>query len=295
MRILLLGRDGQIGFELQRSLAPLGEILALGHADLDLADPAAIRRGVRESRPDLIVNAAAYTAVDRAEAEPELAHAVNGVAPGVLGEEAARLEIPVVHYSTDYVFDGRLDHPYAETDRPNPLGVYGASKLAGERALAAASGRHLIFRTSWVFGARGANFATTMLRLAAEREGIEVVDDQIGAPTPDALVADVTAQILGRYRRSGTGDFPFGLYHLASGGATSWHGYAQTVLAVAEAAGRRLRVKAGDVRPVRSADYPTAAARPLNSRLDTSRLQRCFGLCLPPWQAGLAHVLQQLL
>lgn len=295
MRILLLGRDGQIGFELQRSLAPLGEIVALGHADLDLADPAAIRRGVRESRPDLIVNAAAYTAVDRAEREPEAAHAVNGVAPGVLGEEAARLEIPVVHYSTDYVFDGRLDRPYAEIDRPNPLGIYGASKLAGERALAAATGRHLIFRTSWVFGARGANFTTTMLRLAAERERIEVVDDQIGAPTPAALVADVSAQILGQYRRPGAVDFPFGLYHLAAGGATSWHGYAQAVLAAAEAAGRRLRVKAADIRPVRTADYPTPAARPLNSRLDTSRLQRSFGLCLPPWQAGLAHVLQQLL
>lgn len=294
MRILLLGRNGQIGFELQRSLAPLGEVLALGRAEFDLADPAAIRRGVRESSPDLIVNAAAYTAVDRAESEPQAALAVNGIGPGIIGEEAARLDIPVVHYSTDYVFDGGLDRPYAETDRPNPLGVYGASKLAGERALAAATGRHLIFRTSWVFGARGANFATTMLRLAAEREHIEVVDDQFGAPTPAALVADVTAQIIGRYRRAEAADFPCGLYHLAAGGATSWYAYAQAVLAAAEAAGHRLRVKAADLRPVSGADYP-AAARPRNSRLDTSRLQRRFGLRLPPWQTGLAHVLQQLL
>jgi dTDP-4-dehydrorhamnose reductase len=242
-----------------------------------------------------VVNPAAYTAVDRAEAEPERALAINGRAPGVFGEEAAKIGALVIHYSTDYVFDGTRKGAYTEDDRPNPQSVYGRTKLAGEQALQESGARHLIFRTSWVFGAHGANFARTMLRLAAERDAINVVADQFGAPTSAALLADVTAQILGRYWREGDRGFPFGLYHLVAGGETSWHEYARTVVRAANAAGQSLKLAPENILPIATSAYPLPAPRPANSRLDTSRLKTTFGLHLPDWQHGLDHVLQQIL
>jgi dTDP-4-dehydrorhamnose reductase len=295
MRILLTGKNGQVGFELQRALAPLGEVVAVDQHDCDLSNPDAIRQLVAKVAPQVIINPAAYTAVDKAEAEPVLALAVNGIAPGVIGEEAARLGALVIHYSTDYVFDGCMPGAYLETDGPNPQSVYGQTKLVGEQALQASGADYLIFRTSWVFGAHGANFAKTMLRLAAEREGLKIVADQFGAPTSAALLADVTAQVLGRYKREGRAGFPFGLYHLVAGGCTTWHEYAQTVVRAALAAGKPLKLTADEILPITTADYPLPAPRPSNSRLDTSRLRQTFGLELPDWQSGLDHVLQQII
>jgi dTDP-4-dehydrorhamnose reductase len=294
MKTLLTGKDGQLGFELARALAPLGELVAVGRADCDLRDFDALRALVRGHAPDVIVNAAAYTAVDKAESERDAAFAVNARAPGLLGEEAARLNALVVHYSTDYVFDGAGARPWTEDDAPAPRSVYGSSKLAGERALAEACAHHLILRTSWVLGAHGANFAKTMLRLAAERETLTVVDDQVGAPTSAALLADLTAHLLRQYAREGAGAFPFGTYHVAAAGETSWYDYARFVLGAARAAGRPLRAGPDEVRRVKTAAYPAAAQRPLNSRLDTSRFRTTFGLHLPPWQDGAGQVLQQL-
>ena len=295
MKILLTGKNGQVGFELQRALAPLGEVVAVDQHECDLSNPDAIRQLVAKVAPQVIINPAAYTAVDKAESEPQLAQAINGTAPGVFGEEAARLGALVIHYSTDYVFDGCVSGAYLESDTPNPQSVYGKSKLAGEKALQASGADHLIFRTSWVFGAHGANFAKTMLRLAAEREGLKIVADQFGAPTSAALLADVTAQVLGQYKRDGRTGFPFGLYHLVAGGCTTWHEYAQTVVRAALAAGKPLKLTADDIVPITTADYPLPAPRPANSRLDTQRLRETFGLELPAWQSGLGHVLQQIL
>ncbi|WP_126446669.1 dTDP-4-dehydrorhamnose reductase [Sulfuricystis multivorans] len=298
MKILLTGKNGQVGFELARALAPLAEIIAVGHAECDLAKPAAIRRLIAQVKPQIIVNPAAYTAVDKAEAEPDLAQAINGDAPGILGEEAKRLGALVVHYSTDYVFDGRKNGCYSEDDAPDPLNVYGQTKLAGERALIASGARHLIFRVSWVFGAHGANFAKTMLRLAAERDSLKVVADQFGAPTSAALIADVTAQILGQYIRAcrpASADFAYGLYHLVAAGRTSWHEYAQEVVRWARAAGQPLRLRPEDVQAITTADYPLPAARPANSCLDTTKLRETFGLVLPDWREGLHHVLAQII
>lgn len=298
MKILLTGKDGQLGFELQRALAPLGTLVAVGRAQCDLARPDAIRRLVAEVRPRIIVNAAAYTAVDKAEADPEAACAINATAPGLLGEEAAKCDALVVHYSTDYVFDGLKPAPYTEEDVPNPLSVYGRSKQAGERALIASGARHLIFRTSWVFGAHGGNFVKTILRLAAERSALEVVADQFGAPTSAALIADVTAQILGQYLRGcrfASADFPYGLYHLAAAGETTWHAYAQQIVRWAQDAGMPLKLRPQDIQPITTADYPTAARRPANSRLETRKLRETFGLCLPDWRQGLEHVMMQIL
>ena len=295
MKILLTGKNGQVGFELQRALAPLGEVVAVDLDECDLSNADAIRRLVAEVRPQVIVNPAAYTAVDKAESEPGLAQAINAVAPGILGEEAARLGALVIHYSTDYVFDGTGQGAYTESDEPNPQSVYGQTKLAGERALQASGADYLIFRTSWVFGAHGGNFAKTMLRLAVEREGLKIVADQFGAPTSAALLADVTAQVLGRYRREGREGFPFGLYHLVAAGCTTWHEYAQAVVSAALAAGKPLKLTAEDVLPIATSEYPLPAPRPANSRLDTRRLRETFGLELPDWQRGLSHVLQQIL
>jgi dTDP-4-dehydrorhamnose reductase len=295
MKILLTGKDGQVGFELVRALAPLGEVVAAGRAECDLLDAGALRELVRSHAPDVIVNAAAYTAVDRAESEREAAFAINAGAPGILGEEAARLGALVVHYSTDYVFDGDSRKPYAEGDTLDPQNVYGSSKLAGERALAEACSRHLILRTSWVLGSHGSNFAKTMLRLAAERERLTVVDDQVGAPTSAALLADLTAHLVRQHVREGGTRFPYGTYHVAAAGETNWYEYARFVLSAAHAAGRPLRVAPADVLPVKSAAYRTAAKRPANSRLDTSLFRHTFGLRLPPWQDGVRHVLQQIL
>lgn len=295
MTILLTGCNGQVGFELQRTLAPLGELIALTHAQCDLSQPDALRRVIRSSKPQVIVNAAAYTSVDKAQTERELAHAVNGVAPGIIGEEAKHIGAWVVHYSTDYVFDGTKASPYTESNPPNPQGVYGASKLAGELALQHSGAPHLILRTSWVFGAHGGNFAKTILRLAEEREELRVVADQHGAPTPAALIAEVTAQLIAAYAQQDHETFPGGLYHLAAAGGTTWHEYACRVVESAYNAGKALKLRAGHIHPITTAEYPLPAPRPANSRLDTTKLRTTFGVTLPDWGVGLEQVLQQIL
>lgn len=295
MKILLTGKNGQLGFELQRALAPLGEVVAVGQADCDMADGDALRALVRRHAPDVIVNPAAYTAVDRAESDEAAAQAVNAAAPRILGEEAARLGALVVHYSTDYVFDGAKDGAYAEDDATAPQSVYGRTKFEGELALAHANPRHLILRTSWVVGAHGGNFAKTMLRLAAEREHLNVVADQHGAPTSAALLADLTALLVDRYRREGAAAFPYGTYHVAAAGDTTWHAYARFVIAEAHAAGKPLKATPDTVDALRTDQYPTPARRPANSRLDTRRFRATFGLHLPDWRDGVRHVLRQIL
>ena len=295
MKILLLGKNGQVGWELQRALAPVGTVVALdrGGADGlhgDLEDLDGIDRTVRSLAPDVIVNAAAYTAVDKAETDVERAGRINAEAPGVLARAAATVGALLVHYSTDYVFDGGGDTPWRENAPTAPLSVYGRSKLAGEEAIRAAGCRHLILRTSWVYAARGGNFARTMLRLAAERERLTVIADQHGAPTGAELIADVSAHAL----RAEHADRSLGgTYHLAAGGETSWHGYASFVIEQARKLGATL--KAGEIAPIGTRDYPTAAARPLNSRLDTSRLRERFGLALPDWRDGVARMLREIL
>ncbi len=299
MKILLLGKNGQIGWELQRSLAPLGELVALDRhstaADVgtgDLTDPDGLRETVRRLRPDVIVNAAAHTAVDRAESEPELARTVNTRAPGALAEAARETGALLVHYSTDYVFDGSGDAPWREDAATAPLSVYGTTKRDGEDLIRASGARHLILRTSWVYAARGGNFARTMLRLAQERERLTVIDDQWGAPTGAELIADVTAhavwQVLREPGRAGT-------YHLSAAGETSWHGYARFVLDTARALKPELAFRTQEVAPVPSSAFPTAARRPLNSRLDTTRLRDRFGLALPHWQSGVRRMLAEIL
>lgn len=294
MKILLTGKNGQLGFELQRALAPLGEIVAVGQSDCNLADAEALRALVRSVAPDVIVNPAAYTAVDKAESDQAVAFAVNAEAPRILGEEGARLGALVVHYSTDYVFDGTKEGAYNEADRPNPQSVYGRSKHEGEQALAKANPRHLILRTSWVIGAHGGNFAKTMLRLAAERDRLTVVADQFGAPTSAALLADLSAMLVRQHQRDGGKDFPYGIYHTAATGETTWYDYARFVIAEAQAAGKPLKTTPDAVAPLTTEQYPTPARRPSNSRLDTSRFRTTFDLRLPPWQEGVRHVLQQI-
>jgi dTDP-4-dehydrorhamnose reductase len=294
MKILVTGKNGQVGFELQRALAPLGEVVAVDHAECDLADADAVRDLVRRVAPAVIVNPAAYTAVDKAESDQATAFAVNTEAPRVLGEEAARLGALVVHYSTDYVFNGTKDGAYAESDTPDPQSVYGRSKYEGEVALAAANPRHLILRTSWVVGAHGGNFAKTMLRLAGERERLTVVADQFGAPTSAALLADLTAQLVRQHQREGAQGFPYGTYHVAAAGETNWHEYARFVIAEALAAGKMLKATPDAVAPLSTEQYPTPARRPANSRLNTARFRETFGLRLPHWQESLRHVLQQI-
>ncbi len=295
MKILLTGKNGQVGFELQRALALLGEIHAVDAVDCNLANEQAVRRLVRQVRPDLIVNPAAYTAVDKAESEPELAHAINAEAPRIFGEEAAKLGAWVVHYSTDYIFDGTKQGAYTETDATNPQNVYGLTKRDGELALAKANPRHLILRTSWVVGAHAGNFAKTMLRLAADRESINVVGDQFGAPTSAALLADITSQLVRQQQREGAESFPYGTYHVVAGGETNWCDYARFVVTKAIKAGKPIRATPDNIKPISTAEYPTPAKRPANSRLDTSRFSKTFGLNLPPWQLGLDHILEQIL
>lgn len=294
MKILLTGKNGQLGFELQRALAPLGNVIAVGHADCELLDSDALRALLRRVEPAIIVNAAAYTDVDKAETEEAAAFAVNAHVPAILGEEAARVGSLVVHYSTDYVFDGLKEGAYTETDQASPLSTYGRSKWDGECALAAAHRAHLLLRTSWILGAHGRNFAKTILRLAAERPQLAVVADQVGAPTPAQLLADVTAQLLRQYQREGASTFPYGTYHVAASGETSWYDYARFVIELASAAGKRLQAAPDDIAPLASDQYQTPAKRPMNSRLDTGHFRQTFGLTLPPWQAGVHHVLQQI-
>jgi dTDP-4-dehydrorhamnose reductase len=290
VRILLTGANGQVGWELQRSLAPLGEVLALDRSQLDLADPDGLRQRVRAIAPHVIVNAAAYTAVDRAESEPEAARAINAIAPGVLAEEAHRLDAILVHYSTDYVFDGTKPEPYVESDPPNPLSVYGRTKLEGERAIGASGCRHLTLRTSWVYGARGHNFLLTMLRLARERRSLRVVDDQVGAPTWSREIALATAALLARPELALPG--ADGLYHLTAGGTTSWCGFARAIFASPEMA--RLGVTPPSVEAIPSSEYPVPARRPANSRLDCGRLFSRAGVRPEAWDAALARCLAEM-
>lgn len=295
MKILLTGKNGQVGFELQRALAPLGEVVAVDHQECDLSDERAVRKLVAEVSPQIIVNPAAYTAVDKAESESELAFAINAKAPGILGEEAKKIGASVIHFSTDYVFDGTKLGSYSEDDPTNPQSVYGRSKRDGELALRESGARHLIFRTSWVVGAHGANFAKTMLRLAADRDSLSVVADQYGAPTSAALLADVTAQVIRQQQREGSTGFPYGTYHLVAGGETNWCDYARFVIDAAIKAGKPIKATPERVTPIVTAQYPTPARRPANSRLDTQRFRQTFGLELPHWQDGLSHILQQIL
>ena len=300
MKILLFGKNGQVGWELQRSLAPLGELIALDrhNADLcgDLGNLQGLATTVQRVRPDIIVNSAAYTAVDQAESQPTLARAINALAPGVLAQEAARIGAWMVHYSTDYVFDGGGTHPWGETDAPAPLNVYGRTKLEGEQLIQAAGARHLILRTSWVYAARGGNFAKTMLRVGQERERLTVIDDQFGAPTGADLLADVTAHALRTAMlQSDQAQKCAGIYHLVASGETTWHAYAKHVLAQAQAINPTLKIKATEVAPVPTSAFHTAAKRPHNSRLNTAKLQATFDLTLPHWQQGVDRMLAEIL
>lgn len=294
VRILVTGANGQLGFELSRSLAVLGEVWALDRAGCDLSDPASIEAAVTRWRPHVIANAAAWTAVDRAEAEAEAVRTVNVSAPGLLASLAADSGALLVHYSTDYVFDGSGEAPWRESDPTGPLSVYGRTKLDGEQAIVAAGARHLIFRTSWVYGAHGANFLKTVLRLARERSALSMVADQIGAPTGAALIADVTAQVLAQYLRSRREHFAYGTYHLAAAGETSWQQYARFIVEEAAALGQTFALQPGDIAPIPASAYPLPARRPANSRLDCSKLCETFGLHLPDWRDGVRQVLRQL-
>jgi len=298
MKILLFGRGGQVGWELQRSLSVLGEVVALDHDGAhnpsnlcgDFTNLAGLAQTVHAVQPQIIVNAAAHTAVDKAENEPEVARLINALAPGVLAKEAAKLGAWMVHYSTDYVFNGSGSQAWREADTTDPLSVYGTTKLEGEQ-LVATTPKHLIFRTCWVYATRGGNFAKTMLRLAAERDALSVINDQVGAPTSAELLADVTAHAIRAVQSKPT---LAGLYHCAAAGETSWHGYASFVLGQAQALGHTLKAGPGQVGATTTASYPTPARRPLNSRLNTTKLQTAFGLNLPHWQQGVARMLTEI-
>ena len=296
LKILLLGCEGQVGWELQRSLAPLGDVIALDIHSTDhcgdLTNLVGLAQTVRAIQPDVIVNAAAHTAVDRAESEPALAHTINTLAPGMLAEEAKACGAWLVHYSTDYVFDGRGSAPRTELDATGPLSVYGSTKLAGEAVIVASGCKHLIFRTSWVYATRGNNFAKTMLKLAQEREQLKVIDDQIGASTGADLLADVTAHAI---RQAQQQEDLAGIYHLVAAGETSWHAYAKYVIETARDAGVAIKVAPDAILAVPSSEFPTAARRPMNSRLDTTKFTHRFGLNLPHWQVGVKRMLTETL
>lgn len=303
MKLLLLGCGGQVGWELRRSLSPLGQVEALDfntegprsapELKADFTDPAQVAEIVRRVRPDVIVNAAAHTAVDKAESEPEIARLINASTPGMVAQAAAEIGALLVHYSTDYVFDGAGNEPRTETAPTAPLNVYGMTKLEGEQAIQSSGCRHLIFRTSWVYAARGGNFARTMLKLAAERDALKVIADQHGAPTGADLLADVTAHAIRSVSQPG-GDVRLGLYHLVASGETTWHAYASHVIEWARAQGLPVKVAAGAIEAVPTTAYPTPAKRPHNSRLDTRRVQATFGLSLPHWQVGVDRMLTEI-
>jgi dTDP-4-dehydrorhamnose reductase len=297
MKILLFGKNGQVGWELQRALAPLGEVVALdfssaGPLAADFSKPASLAATVQAVRPQIIVNAAAHTAVDKCESEPERARAMNAESPAVLAREAQRLGAWLMHYSTDYVFDGSGNTPWVEDSPTGPLSVYGATKLEGEEAIRASGCRHLILRTSWVYAARGGNFAKTMLKLAKELDRLPVVDDQIGAPTGADLLADITAHTL---RTALQRPEVAGTYHAVGQGETSWHGYARHVIEFARARGETIKVACDAIVPVPTSAFPTPAKRPANSRMNTNKLRTTFGLTLPPWQSGVDRMLTEVL
>ncbi len=297
MKILLFGKNGQVGWELQRALAPLGELIALDRQASDglcgdLTNLAGIAETINRIKPDVIVNAAAHTAVDKAESEPELAHTINAWACDVMAKAAYRLGAWLIHYSTDYVFDGSGEQPWQETDLTGPLGIYGATKLAGEQLIQQSNCLHIILRTSWVYGARGNNFAKTMLRLAQERDSLKVINDQIGSPTGAELLADVTAHII---RIALQKSEVSGIYHLVAAGETSWHSYASFVLDYVRSTGVELKVSASDIHPVPTSAFPTPAKRPHNSRLNTTKLENTFNLTMPSWQNGVTRMLAEIL
>ncbi len=297
-KILLLGANGQLGHELATALQALGEVKALTRTEADLSQPEALRATLAHIMhsfvPTVMVNAAAYTAVDKAESEPQVAHTVNAASVAVLGELAQTCGAMVLHYSTDYVFDGSGTQPWQEKDTPHPLSVYGQSKWAGEQALAQACAKHVVLRTSWVVGTHGGNFLKTMLRLAAERDSLRVVADQVGVPTSTALLGQVTVEIVQALQSADARDPRWGVYHLAAGGETTWHAYAQYVMAGAQARGAVLKAMPETVLPITTAEYPLPAPRPLNSRLNTHKAQQTFGLELPQWQRGVDGILDVL-
>ncbi len=292
-KILVFGRVGQVGWELRHKLACLGEVTAIDYPEIDFSKPDSIRTTVRAAEPVVIINAAAYTAVDKAESNPDLAMAINGTAPGVIAEEAKRLGSILVHYSTDYVFDGANLSPYVETDAPNPINVYGKTKLAGDEAIQGVGGDYLILRTSWVYGARGSNFLLTMLRLAQERAELQIVDDQIGAPTSSECIAQATANILAQLLApAGRGlDGRSGIYNLTSTGETSWYGFAKALLSQSAAT---YGFSVPDLIPIKTSEYPRPATRPANSRLNCQRLAQTFGINMPSWEDALSLVLETL-
>jgi dTDP-4-dehydrorhamnose reductase len=297
MKILLLGKNGQVGWELQRSLSPLGEVIALDFDSpapltADFSQPESLTALVRRTAPQVIVNAAAHTAVDKAESEPELARLLNAAAPAVLAREACAIGAWLVHYSTDYVFDGHGQTPWVEDSPTGPLSVYGKTKLEGEEAIRASGCQHLILRTSWVYAARGANFAKTMLKLAKERDRLSVIDDQVGSPTGADLLADVTAHAL---RMGIARPALAGTYHAVAQGETSWHGYARHVIEFARASGQPIKVAPEAIEAVATSAFPTAAKRPGNSRMNTHKLRIAFGLTLPAWQSGVDRMLTEVL
>jgi len=294
MKILVTGKDGQVGFELMRSLAPLGTLVGVDIKECDLKDSTAIEKLLDKVKPDLIVNPAAYTAVDKAEGEPALAHAINARAPEVLAKFASRRNIPIIHYSTDYVFDGLKEGVYLETDKVNPKSVYGKTKALGEAAVRNNAPKHVILRTSWVFGSHGVNFLKTMLKLSQERDKLSIVADQVGSPTSASLLADVTADIARQLFEAGACQ-KYGTYHLVTEGETSWHGYAQKVVATANELGVKTKIAASAIKAINTADYPLPAPRPSNSRLDTSKIKEVFGVILPTWQDEVSAVIHQLL
>lgn len=293
VRILLLGKSGQVGWELQRALAPLGMLTSLGRDEVDLENPAALREAIQQLRPDVIANAAAYTAVDKAEADPQRAERINAEAPAIMAEEASKLDALLVHYSTDYVFNGQNSAPWREDDLPAPINVYGVSKYRGEQAIRQIGGcRHLIFRTSWVFASRGHNFLSTMVRLMRERDSLKVVGDQVGAPTSAELIADVTAHAVMQVRHAPE---KCGLYHLVSAGETSWHGYATYIAELLQQHGGKSQVTPERIQAIPSDAYPVPAKRPANSRLSTQKLEQTFGLRMPSWEQGVARALDELM
>ena len=293
MKILVTGKNGQVGHELMRTLAPLGQVIGVDVKECDLAQSAAIDALLERVKPDIIINPAAYTEVDKAESEPSKAHAVNAQAPKLLARYAARHNIPIIHFSTDYVFDGKKDGAYLEDDEPNPKSVYGKTKWLGEEAVRKMAAKHIIIRTSWVFGSHGVNFLKTMLKLATERDRLSVVSDQFGAPTSARMLAEAVAQIVtelgepGSYRKYGT-------YHVAARGEASWHGYAQVVVEKAIKLGLDVKISPKEIKPILSRDYPMPAPRPANSRLDTTKVSMVFSVSLPKWQDEVERVLKEL-
>jgi dTDP-4-dehydrorhamnose reductase len=288
-KILLTGQNGQLGWELQRCLGAFGQVIAKDRSEMDLADPDSILRTVRQVRPDFIINPAAYTAVDKAESEPGSAEAINSIAPGILAEEARQLGAVMIHYSTDYVFDGHKTTPYTEDDSPNPQNIYGRSKLVGENAISASGCKHLILRTSWVYGVHGGNFVKTVLRLATERSELRIVGNQFGAPTWARDLAQATASALASWQNKDWDDDLSGLYHLTAAGRTSWHRYAEEIVKLARQYDAALAAKPLEIRAIPSSEYPTPAKRPASSVLSNRKIQLAFGITLPEWQDSLAE------